>query len=89
MWNLCFNTLLKMFLVSGGHRMIGAFSYTDSTEFFDPDLGFWSAGAALPSPRQFLRATSIDNRILLFGITRRSILGSDCNDSYFDALSAL
>lgn len=69
----------RMFLVSGGHRMIGAFSYTDSTEFFDPDLGFWSAGAALPSPRQFLRATSIDNRILLFG-------GNDWSDTVLDTI---
>ena len=52
-----------MFLVSGGSD---GSDYLDSTEIFDPSLGSWRAGAALPSPRSDLRATNIDNRVLLF-----------------------
>ena len=52
-----------MFLVTGGY--FGG--YLDSTEIFDPNLGSWSAGATLPSPDS-LRATNLDNRVLLFGI---------------------
>ena len=55
---------MKMFLVSGGSYYE---SYLDSTEIFDPSLGSWRAGAALPSPVWGLRATNIDNRVLLFG----------------------
>ncbi len=52
-----------MLLVSGGYDG----SYLDSTEIFDPSLRSWRAGAALPSPMSGLRATNIDNRVLLFG----------------------
>ena len=52
-----------MFLVSGGYYS----NDLDSTEIFDPSLRSWRAGAALPSPRSGLRATNIDNRVLLFG----------------------
>ena len=55
-----------MFLVSGGYDGNDG-SYLDSTEIFDPSLGSWRAGAALPSPVYGLRATNIDNRVLLFG----------------------
>ena len=54
---------MQMFLVSGG---LGSDSL-DSTEIFDPSLGSWRAGAALPSPVYGLRATNIDSRVLLFG----------------------
>merc|ERR1712110_738244 len=63
----------RMLLVSGGADG----NYLDSTEIFDPSLGSWRAGAALPSPRMGLRATNIDNRVLLFG-------GSD--GSYLDTI---
>ena len=53
-----------MLLVSGGDD--GSY-YLDSTEIFDPSLGSWRAGAALPSPVYGLKATNIDNRVLLFG----------------------
>ena len=55
-----------MFLVTGG--FFDGFHMTDSTEIFDPDHGSWSAGAALPSPMYDLRAASIGNRVLVFGI---------------------
>ena len=58
--------LLKMFLVSGG--AVYDASYLDSTEIFDPELGNWRAGAALPSKRQSLSAANIDGRVLIFGI---------------------
>ena len=54
-----------MFLVTGGHD---GSDRLDSTEIFDPDRGSWSAGAVLPSPVRRLRAASIDNRVLVFGI---------------------
>ena len=56
-----------MFLVSGGG--LPDTGILDSTEIFDTDLGSWKAGAALPNIKQHLRATTIDNRVLLFGIT--------------------
>ena len=52
-----------MFLVSGGNYA----HYLDSTEIFDPSLGSWRAGAVLPRPMYGLTATTIDNRVLLFG----------------------
>ena len=52
-----------MFLVSGGYDS----DNLDSTEIYDPDLGRWRPGAALPSVMSCLRATNIDNRVLIFG----------------------
>ena len=43
-------------------------SSIDSTELFDASVGNWREGSALPSPMRSLRAATIDNRILLFGI---------------------
>ena len=57
---------LKMLLVSGGYVAGG--SNLDSTEIYDPEVGSWRAGAALPSKRRNLRAVNIDGRILFFGI---------------------
>ena len=59
--------LLQILLVSGG-TTTGHGSSVDSTEIFDPSLGSWKAGAALPSPFYGLSAATIDNRVLLFGI---------------------
>ena len=53
-----------MFLVTGG--IDG--SYLDLTEIFDPEVGIWKAGAALPSKRTSPRAANIDGRVLIFGI---------------------
>ena len=50
---------LQILLVTGGGG---------GTEIFDPSLGSWREGAALPSTRFSLKATNIDNRVLLFGI---------------------
>ena len=59
--------MLKMFLVSGGYRDKSS-EYLDSTEIYNPDQGSWTAGAALPSKRDALRAANIDGRVLFFGI---------------------
>ena len=56
--------MLKMFFVTGGQTES---DLLDSTEIYDPDLGSWAPGAALSSPMIHLRATTIDNRVLLFG----------------------
>ena len=53
-----------MFYVSGGYDGSGKL---DSTEIFDPSLRSWRPGAALPSPVYGLKATNMDNRVLLFG----------------------
>ena len=57
---------MQILLVSGGSD--DRSDYLDSTEIFDPSLGSWRAGAALPSPRSSLTAATIANRILLLGI---------------------
>ena len=58
-----------MLLVSGGYDEPSNTNRNrlDATEIFDPSLGSWRAGAALPSRRNGLRAANIDNRVLLFG----------------------
>ena len=39
-----------------------------STEVFDSSVGSWSlAGAKLPRPMDGIRATNIDDRVLIFG----------------------
>ena len=62
--------LLQIFLVSGGYTIV----YLDSSEIFDPDLRIWRAGAALPSPMTGLRATNIDDRVLILGIYQRLLM---------------
>ena len=58
---------LQILIVSGG---MGAVRL-DSTEIFDPDLGSWSAGAALPMKYGIngLKSATIDNRVFIFGKT--------------------
>ena len=56
--------MLKMFFVTGGQTES---DLLDSTEIYDPDVGSWIAGAALPSPMYYLQAASIGNRVLVFG----------------------
>ena len=57
--------LFQMLLVTGGtnHGTV----HTDSTEIFDPNLGDWRFGAALPSPMLKMTAINIDNRVLILG----------------------
>ena len=55
----------KILLVTGGMISNQAL---DSTEIFDPVFGTWTAGAALPTPRGYLKATNFDNRILIVGM---------------------
>ena len=57
-----------MFLVTGGSSTSSGSGRLDSTEIYDPDLGSWKDGAALPGPRNSLTAATIANRILIFGI---------------------
>ena len=57
-----------MFLVTGGHDL-GYYNYIlSTTEIFDPDIGHWRARQALPDPMRNMRATNIDNKVLIFGI---------------------
>ena len=58
---------MKMFLVTGGKT--GSVRL-DSTEIYDPDLGSWRTGAALPSPMIGHKAVNIDNRVLILGMLR-------------------
>ena len=64
-WSVFYINLLKMFLVTGGSAGLDKL---DSTEIYDPDLGSWRAGAALPSLTERMQAASIGNRVLIFGI---------------------
>ena len=63
---------MKIFIVFGGSVELDPNDYyndsTDTTEIFYPSVGSWKAGAALPSPQEYLRAVNIDNKILIFGI---------------------
>ena len=59
------SVLLQIYLVTGGHD---GDALLDSTEILDPSLGSWTNGASLPSPRVYLRAANIDDRVLIFGI---------------------
>ena len=68
-----------MFIVSGGFA--GSSTYLDSTEIFDPDVGSWRAGAALPSPMASMGEAKIFNRVFVFGI---DILLQDCALCIFD-----
>ena len=54
-----------MLLVTGGFA--GSY-FLDSTEMFDPSLGSWAMKAKLPQALEGLRATNINNRVLIFGI---------------------
>ena len=60
---------MKIFIVFGGFvydtMVSGRYISTATTEIFDPSVGSWRAGAAMPgnSPR----AVNIDNRVLIFG----------------------
>ncbi len=56
-----------MLLVTGGRD---GSNQLDSTEIFDPDLGSWRTGAALPSTMAGHKAANIDNRVLIFGMMR-------------------
>ena len=55
-----------MFLVSGGND--NSYNYHASSEIFDPDLGSWKAGTALPSSMAYMREANTVNRVLIFGI---------------------
>jgi len=61
----------RMFLVSGGYGPSGPYGYSDwydSSEIFDTNLGNWAtSGAKLPQPMDSLRATNINDRVLIFG----------------------
>ena len=57
-----------MLLVTGGIDGVSGSGLTDSTEIYDPDIGSWRTRAALPSPMQDMRAASLGNRVLVFGI---------------------
>ena len=54
-----------MFLVTGGETVSDTLG---STEIYDPEIGSWSEVPPLPSPRSSLRAASLGNRVLIFGI---------------------
>ena len=44
------------------------YHYLDSTELYDSGAGTWTTAAAkLPSPMSDLRATNINDKVLIFG----------------------
>ena len=57
---------VKLLLVTGGYNGV---AFLDSTEILTMEAGAkWRAGAKLPSWNFGLRAVTIDNRVLTFGI---------------------
>ena len=52
-----------MFLVTGGYGSV----YLDSTEVYNPSVGWVETAAKLPRPMVSLRAINIDDRVLIFG----------------------
>ena len=59
-----FQNLLKIFIVFGG--FVNDNDDPVETEIFDPSVGSWRAGAALPAWNP-ARAVNIENRVLIFG----------------------
>ena len=59
-----------MFLVTGGVGTAADQSPLplDSTEIYDPDVGSWRARTPLPIPMNGLKAVTIANMVLIFGI---------------------
>ena len=54
-------------MVTGG-KLSGSSDTTDTTEVFDSNHDGWViSGAKLPQPMRGLRATNIDDRVLIFG----------------------
>ena len=55
----------------------------DSTELYDSDAGTWTtAGAKLPSRRRWLRATNINDKILIFGINFSFVIQLKVDDNF-------
>ena len=59
-----FQNLLKIFIVFGG--FVNDNDDLVETEIFDPSVGSWRAGAALPALMR-VKAVNIENRVLIFG----------------------
>ena len=57
--------VLQVFLVTGG--VLESFLSSDSTELLVQGATSWISSGPLPSPRQILRATTMDNKILVTG----------------------
>ena len=56
-----------MLLVTGGS--FGLSNNLDSTELYNPVVGTWTTAVAkLPGPMRDLRATNINDKLLIFGI---------------------
>ena len=57
-----------MYLVIGG-LIDSVPNMLDTTETFDPMVGSWATSdAKLPQPLEGMKAASINNRVLIFGI---------------------
>ena len=58
---------IEILLVTGGTQ--DGLTLTDSTEIYNIGIGSWNiAEAKLPRPMDGLRATNIDDMVLIFGI---------------------
>ena len=68
---------IQTFLVMGG---MGS-GFLDSTETFDPMVGSWAASAKLPQAIIGIRATNINDRVLIFGIINLDSCHKRCRDS--------
>ena len=59
-------------MVTGGNDG-GNGNILDSTELYDPNTERWRMSVPLPSASDRLRASTVDNRVLLFGETTNNM----------------
>ena len=57
--------VFQVYLVTGG--VLESFLSSDSTELLVQGATSWISSGPLPSPRQILRAATMDNKILVTG----------------------
>ena len=73
---------MQVLLVTGGYNG----NTLDSTELLLPSATSWSYSGALPSPRQYLRGATLDNKVVITGtnsdtliIMRHNLFYKHCN----------
>ena len=57
-----------MYLVTGGYTGFPSFQYLDSTELLVDGENSWTIAGALISPRESLKAATLNSKIIVTGI---------------------
>ena len=58
---------MQVLLVTGGRGGGGGGGTLSSTELLLPSATSWSYSAALPSPRDFLKGATLNNKVVMIG----------------------